>query len=311
MSTPIQSGTGRPIAPLNTGVEGAQTLTPAQQVGSAAAEMNAAQALLDAGKKLGFTPGDAASRLAAPKTEVNAESAKSIGNSLSLSMDGPSDIYAAMALFQKFAQEVRNSNREIRTSELQASVQSLMDAAQQMKEAAALRLAAGIVSGVSQVVAGATQVVGGAMSMIQGGRAAAKSNEASPLANEGKFGIDAKGDKISVEQQASSQAKADTLGSQASALNRSATMWSEGAGGAAKMIGGVGQIAQSVLEHQAALKDAKKAELEAQSKKHDAAMQAANEMMQQMMDVIRDIREKLQSIDQARIETNKTISKNV
>lgn len=40
-------------------------------------------------------------------------------------------------------------------------------------------------------------------------------------------------------------------------------------------------------------------------------MQQANDTMQQMMEVIRDVREKLAAIDQGRIETVRNISRNV
>ncbi|MNH45096.1 hypothetical protein D3C81_2310010 [compost metagenome] len=64
-------------------------------------------------------------------------------------------------------------------------------------------------------------------------------------------------------------------------------------------------------ERKAAEHDAKKAELEALSKVHDSATQQATEMAQQMMDVIRDVREKLSSIEQSRMETNRGIARNI
>ena len=51
--------------------------------------------------------------------------------------------------------------------------------------------------------------------------------------------------------------------------------------------------------------------LETQAKVHETGVQHANDMMQQMMDVIRDVRDKLQSIQQAAVETNRGIARNI
>lgn len=313
MSTPITPGTARPTMPLPTDLSGAVEAAVSKKTGEAQSLNQVAQSQLEGSQKLQLSQQDATSRMAAPKVTVGPGEAKQIleGAGIVLPSDTPVDIYAAMALMQKLAQEMRNANREVRTAELQASVTSLMDAAQQMKDAAALRLASGIVSGALQVAGGALQVGAGAFSMVQGGRAAAAQAKAEPMANQAKFGVGDDGAKLSRADRLDLQNKADGFNQTAGSLTRQANMADAVGKGGSQIGGGVGQIVSSILEHQAALKDAKKAELEAQSKKHDAAYQGANEMMQQMLDVIRDIREKLQSIDQARVETNKTISRNV
>jgi hypothetical protein len=43
----------------------------------------------------------------------------------------------------------------------------------------------------------------------------------------------------------------------------------------------------------------------------ESGAQHANDMMQQMMDVIRDIRDKLGAIEQSRGETNRGIARNL
>lgn len=47
------------------------------------------------------------------------------------------------------------------------------------------------------------------------------------------------------------------------------------------------------------------------SREHELAVENANDMMQQMQDIIRDVRDKLAAIDQARNETNRGIARNI
>jgi hypothetical protein len=175
--------------------------------------------------------------------------------------DVAGDIYAVMALFQKMAQEQRNSAREVRNSELTAQVQSLNSAAQEIRNAAQDRF-------VGAVVAGSMQIAGG---LVQAGLAGSS------------FG------KGQVE---------------AGALTGTGT-------GLGQAMSGIGSIANASMELKAAGHDAKKAELEATAKVHESASQQANDMMQQMMDVIRDVREKLGSIEQSRVETTRGIARNI
>ncbi|QVQ24864.1 type III secretion system translocon subunit SctB [Achromobacter deleyi] len=90
-----------------------------------------------------------------------------------------------------------------------------------------------------------------------------------------------------------------------------AKSYSDRAAGVSGMASGIGTMVNASQERKAAEHDAKKAELEAQSKVHDSATQQATEMAQQMMDVIRDVREKLSSIEQSRMETNRGIARNI
>lgn len=175
--------------------------------------------------------------------------------------DVAGDIYAVMALFQKMAQEQRNSAREVRTSEMTAQVQSLFSAADEIRNAAQDRF-------VGAVVAGAMQIAGG---VAQAGLAGSS------------FGKDA--------------VKAGAL---------------TGTGqGVSQAFGGIGSIVNASQELKAAGHDAKKAELEATAKVHESASQQAGDLMQQMMDVIRDVRDKLGAIEQSRVETTRGIARNI
>lgn len=82
-------------------------------------------------------------------------------------------------------------------------------------------------------------------------------------------------------------------------------------GGLSGIAGGIGSMVNASQERKAAEHDAKKSELEAQSKVHESGMQQATEMAQQMMDVIRDVRDKLGAIEQSRMETNRGIARNI
>lgn len=214
------------------------------------------------------------------------------------------DIYAVMALFQRLSQEMRNANREVRTNEMQAQVSALKNAADEMRNAANLRFAAAIVQG-------AFQIAGGAMQIAQSSQA---------LGNQMK--------SASLERQASVDMNASKLETNAAAkqgLRNSAAMLTEQskhagalgthqqtmAGANSQIMSGVGGMIAAGFNLGADHADARRAELDADAKIHETGVQQANEMMQQMMDVIRDIRDKLGSIEQSRLETSRGIARNI
>lgn len=82
-------------------------------------------------------------------------------------------------------------------------------------------------------------------------------------------------------------------------------------GGVSGVAGGIGTMINASQEQKAAEHEARRSELEAQSKVHESGMQQASEMAQQMMDVIRDVRDKLAAIEQSRMETNRGIARNI
>ena len=94
-------------------------------------------------------------------------------------------------------------------------------------------------------------------------------------------------------------------------LQRTGKLVSDSIQGTASIINGIGAIPAAIFTQRAAELDANKANLETEAKMHENAQQQANETMQQMMDVIRDVREKLQSIEQANLETSRSIARNI
>ncbi|HZY20507.1 MAG TPA: hypothetical protein VFE82_18705 [Ramlibacter sp.] len=81
--------------------------------------------------------------------------------------------------------------------------------------------------------------------------------------------------------------------------------------GTGQMIQGGFGIAASGFTYAADMHDAKKTDYETAAKVAESGAQQANDMMQQMMDIIRDVRDKLQSIQQASLETNRGIARNI
>ena len=208
------------------------------------------------------------------------------------------DIYSVMALFQKCAQEMRNQAREVRNSETQAQVASLKNAAQEIRNAAEDRLQQAIIQGAFQITGGAVSVGMG----IGGGLLAAKS-----IRSGGQLDPAA---KVQVNPKTNAPIALDVLEKSQLQGNR-AGMLSNSAQGAGSIFSGIGTMASAGKEQDAAEHDAKKSELESDARVHEQSVQQANDLMQQMMDVIRDVREKLGAIDQARNETNRGIARNV
>lgn len=200
------------------------------------------------------------------------------------------DIYAVMALFQKMAQEQRNGARQVRDSELQVQVGTLMKAADEIRSAAQDRF-------VGAVLAGSMQIVGGAVQAGFGMKAMTASSAP-------------KGSSDAVKQP-SNNTSLTAKGSDAAKPSPDSNSLTTTGSGLSQSIVGIGSIANAGFEQKASEHDAKKAELEAQAKVHESASQQANELMQQMMDVIRDVRDKLGSIEQSRLETTRGIARNI
>jgi hypothetical protein len=190
------------------------------------------------------------------------------------------DIYSCMALFQKLAQQMRNSAREQRGAEGQAKFDAQMKSADQLQVAADKRYEAGIIQGWSQIAGGIAQIGMSSASAVYGYKSAG--------AMEG------------IHETGASKSFGATAGLAGSLAQSSSSI-----------AGGIGGVIAAGKTREADEADAASKKLDAQATAHDTAMGHANDMMQQMMDVIRDVRDKLQSIEQAAIETNKGIARNV
>ncbi|MFC7552669.1 type III secretion system translocon subunit SctB [Pseudoroseomonas wenyumeiae] len=83
----------------------------------------------------------------------NASGAASMSQELS-AQAASGDMYAYMAVFQKMAQDMRNTARENRANEWNAQVSALHDAAQEIRNAAEERFKGAVVSGAMQIAGG-------------------------------------------------------------------------------------------------------------------------------------------------------------
>ncbi|CAN7501151.1 type III secretion system translocon subunit SctB [Acidovorax sp. LjRoot117] len=221
------------------------------------------------------------------------------------------DIFAFMALFQKLAQQMRDTARTQRTTDMQAQVSSLQNAAEKMKDAAAERLTAAIVQGSMQIAGGvmqmglsgmsAKQTIKGAQMEAAGGNNMA---QISKMDAQGKFAAD----PVSKAQFTTASNNQIAAGKELGAVGTKYQGYAQASG---SISGGLGGIIGATFTHKADLLDADKMNLETQAKVAETGVQHANDMMQQMMDVIRDVREKLSSIQQASIETNRGIARNI
>ncbi|SAI25260.1 outer protein D [Bordetella ansorpii] len=229
------------------------------------------------------------------------------------------DIYSVMALFQKCAQEQRDAARQVRDADLSAQVATLKNAAQEIRNAAQERMVGAIVQGAFQIAAGAVQMGAGIASGIQGVKAASQQHQSAMMSKEAVLDKQASvGDGLTDTQRTAYQNSAEAFTARGKEFdaqaavhtNRSQVLNASGMA-SGQILGGIGTIVNATQERKAAEHDAKRSELEAQAKVQEDSSQKANELMQQMMDVIRDVRDKLSSIDQSRLETNRGIARNI
>lgn len=215
------------------------------------------------------------------------------------------DIYSFMALFQKLAQETRDTARLQRAATAQQQVDALANAADEMRNAAADRFKAGIAQGISQVVSGAVQMGTSAFALHRNKQAATSEKNGTDLLNESKTLKPSDPNKQLLREQSAAQTETGKK------YAGSATFFSAVGTGAGGFLGGIGGCIAAHYTRQADEADAARAGYDAQAKVAETGHQQANDAMQQMMDIIRDVREKLQSIQQAAVETNRGIARNI
>jgi hypothetical protein len=199
------------------------------------------------------------------------------------------DIYSVMALFQQISQEARGSAREQRHAEMELRMESLGKAADEMREAALKRLIGTCVQAGVQAASGAFKI----------GMGSAGIKDAM------------KADKFA---QAATKAGSETvegaaLATRAASVNAAGQARQMVGNGVADIMGAVGTVVKGGLDYSAGLDDAEKLNHDKQTELHRAAYDRANETMQQMMDVMRDIRSKLSEIENSANDTAKQITR--
>ncbi len=199
---------------------------------------------------------------------------------------GNADIYAFLALFQKYAQEMRNTAREQRSGTMEAQVQAMQDAAEKMKQAAAANMQQAQITGAMQIAAGMTQLgAAGAMGQAKPGQpqTAIKSPTANGAANGAAAGIGVPAKALTAQE------KQQAIGSLATTQQ---------------------SFAASMAGVEADKKKAEAAATTAQAQAQTAQQTQAQQQMQQMQEIIRDIQQKLQAIQQSQTAAAQAILRN-
>lgn len=309
---PLASVSARPDGTPVTGTDG-QGGKPALEEASPQSSMGTIATLqAEAGKHLETSRRNANVQrnllLEAPATSLGDEhrqkAEKALTTMLQLGTAVGTDIYALMAEFQRSAQQMRNANREIRGAEFDAQISSLMASAEEMKTAADFRMYAGLVQGLSQIAAGATQV-------YQSGRAAAETVKSANLGKQADEALQTSKLTPELDKKTEFRAESSAFAKEAKIADSESNLRGAKAQAYSGMLNGIGGIASTMLNSYAETHDIAAKRLETEAKLHESSSQGADEMMRQMMDVIRDVRDKLQSIEQSRIETNRAMARNI
>lgn len=294
MSDPISGAGVRPG--VFTGADVGVSTQPAAKTGGATATLIDGTAHVPGGKAgAGASPAELLRKPGSGASEAAAQASLMQGMAGSdANLTG--DIFAVMALFQQMAQQMRGAARETRQAEMTSQVSSLQSAAEQIRSAAQDRFDGAVTAGAMQIGAGALSIGAGAYSgskAVAGGKAA---------------------DLAGAQSKAAGGSLADVTaarGEAAKSFDAAAIRMGQYTSGASSALTGTGTIVSAHTDKAAAQHDAQKAKLEASSKVHEAGVSAANDLMQQMMDVIRDVRDKLGAIQQAQVETTRGIARNI
>lgn len=190
--------------------------------------------------------------------------------------EGMQDMNSIAKLFQEMAQETRNAARETRGAEMSAQIESVKGAADDMRAAAEHRMQAAS-------MAGTTLIAGGAMSIGGAG----------------------------LREAHSMSEKSSALGGASQELGggKTAHLGNDIGHAQASMVQGIGNMIGTGVDTKQA--DIAARHAEASAALHGTTQTQANDVMQQMQNVIKDVRDKLSAIEQSRLETMKDISRNI
>ena len=207
--------------------------------------------------------------------------------------DMTTDLYSILALMVKMYQSQRSADREVRQAGYQRQAEDQYAAANKMIESGTHRMWGAVMSGVGEMAGGVAMVGAGAYSGYQGVQAARYQNQGAEFAG-GK-------DEAIFERFKSQASGASSLSGMASEMGR----------GASGVLSGAGGLARGFEEKAATDVDAAKMRLETAARMQEQMTQDVSERMSQMQDAIRDALSKLTSLEQARQEINRGISRNL
>jgi len=238
-----------------------------------------------------------------PFWQVSASTIEHLGALGSLELRADMDDF--MKVFLKMNQELRNSTRTQRDVAMLAESTAHQQVAEQMKKSANDHFKGALSSGVLQIVGGMAQAGSSAYSAHKTLAAGKLKADGKNMLLEAKDGAAQMGPR----RQAALQSDGGELLRQskiAAGLAGKAQAFSQGAGAIAV----AGNMIGAYFTSKANMHDAQRAELEALASVLSTSAQQSNDAMQQHLDAIRDLLEKMQSMDQATVATNSGIARN-
>jgi hypothetical protein len=213
------------------------------------------------------------------------------------------DIYSFMALFQKLAQTMRDSARQERTANLQGQVTALLNAADKMKAAGEERYKAGVAQAWGQIAGGIMQMGASAVSLGMSVKGANQTRDGGVDVAQGKAMGGTKGLDL-IKHGKGLEASGAKWGGSATAMQGMG-------GGASGIAGGAAGLVAAGHTKEADKLDAERAKLDALAKQSETNASHASDAMQQNLEIIRDCRDKMQSMQQAAVETTRGMARNV
>jgi hypothetical protein len=236
------------------------------------------------------------------------------------------DIYALLTLFSITAQRTRTACRDMRQTELDAFQVAAESAADAIREASRQRFIGSVLGGAASCVSGIAQMGIGAKGLRQNSQAAKLQTDATAATQranaEMKFAAEAELKFAAGTPEAAianvHRAKAEQFNQNASKLMSDAqTLTAKSysipllGNGVSSLVTGAAQIGKGGFDWRAADEDAKRMVFETQSRICENRMQAEERVMQDRHAEMQDLREKLNAIAQSRLETNRTVARNL
>lgn len=201
------------------------------------------------------------------------------------------DLYSILELLLRIAVDQRARDRDDRRTESRNQIANQYAAADAILNESKNRKWGQIAAASMQLVGGVAMAAGGVASGVFSAKAATTSLSGA------KF-------EVGSDEARALQSTVDRF----NGLAHMSTAFGQSASG---ITGGAGGIVQSVADGEAAKFSAEKTELDATSRAHEARAQQLSDEMQQMMEIIRDVLQKLQSMEQTRLQTNQGMARNI
>lgn len=328
-----------PRAPVHTG-------NPAQPTGSATPARGTTQYIDSFSEEnpMGKAEGMQAGAPATPQ----APPARVMRDLLQAVENLPLDFTALMAAMHKNMQEVRKANAQVRDSALQSQFSELMKSADELKTAANFRLAAGLIQGFVQGAMAGYQMVSSALAAKEAAQGMEPQKQAKELQGEAKA-LNTSAEQLEVQAMsiekdghvqsldnfladgpaprtaAQLQSEAGSLRQQATArkaeakeklmevgeINARAEGIKSSADINSKLLDGVvGQPLTAGMRFGADTHDVNSKRHEAAANQHQASFNRANDAYQQADATAKDMLKKMEVIEQARHDTNRSIIRN-